>query len=63
MRKKIKLVINTILGLFLYVVSPSFRATIRAKSRGANEPVATGETVIAVIKRADGSVRVIGEKR
>lgn len=38
-----------IIGTILLLFSPSFRAIVRAKLRGANDPVKAGENVIAVL--------------
>jgi len=37
------------IGALLFLFSPGFRATVRAKLRGANDPVNTGEQVIAIL--------------
>ncbi len=58
---KVKFLINLVLGLLLFILSPSFRATVRAKLRGADDPVHAGEEVIAVL-RNDEDVKFIGGK-
>lgn len=43
------LFINLVAGCVLFLISPSFRATIRAKMRGGNDPVSAGENVVAIL--------------
>ena len=57
-----KFLMNLVLGTLLFFLSPSFRATVRAKMRGSDEPVATGEQVIAVLNNTDTGTKFIGGK-
>jgi hypothetical protein len=52
--------INLVAGCVLFLISPSFRATIRAKMRGGNDPVSTGEQVVAVLSNDNGKEYVGG---
>jgi len=43
-----------VLGLVLYATSKNFRSLVQGKLRkGTNEPMATGEEVVFVLKRVD----------
>ena len=57
----IKFVVMFLLGILLLIVSPGFRALVKKKGvrRGTDEPVATGENVVAVLN-TNGHKEVIG---
>lgn len=57
-----KFLINLVLGTLLFFLSPSFRATVRAKMRGSDEPVSAGEQVVAVLNNTDTGKKFIGGK-
>lgn len=60
--KTAKLSLNLVLGSLLFILSPSFRATVRAKLRGLDDPVQTGEQVIAVLNNTNTGTKFIGGK-
>lgn len=39
------------IGIFLYLFSKKFRATVHRKLSGADDSVESGETVVAVLNR------------
>jgi hypothetical protein len=51
---------NLVAGCVLFLISPSFRATVRAKMRGGNDPVNAGEQVVAVLTTDNGKEYVGG---
>lgn len=51
---QIKRVFNILFGMLLYVVDSNFRRLVQAKLRGSNEAVAASETVVVVLKPANG---------
>lgn len=60
-----KFLLNLAAGTLLFILSPSFRATVRAKLRsqgGVNEPMNAGEQVIAVLDNTNTGKEFIGGK-
>jgi hypothetical protein len=61
-----RFLLNVTVGTLLFILSPGFRATVRAKLRsrgGVNEPVNQGEQVIAVlVSDSNNDKKFIGGK-
>lgn len=47
--KRLELILKFPIGLMLYLLSPSIRAAVRRKLRGANDTLHSGETVVVVL--------------
>jgi len=61
MKRFLEMCIKLPLGLLLYLFSKQFRALVKAKMRGSNEPMQAGEEVLVVLQSGPQR-KIIGGK-